>query len=237
MLSALRCSVKEVFMRRMCMLPFLLMIACAVTLVAAGDKNTGDTSSPSKSEHRDIFRGGRVTPDEMATIAQTFCADGYAVTQSRVVVPNDGSALFVVGVLTTKSGRQYNFGDILPPGEVIVSGMAWVMPRGPDAFMDYDGYNGVLEVAAGEMVVVGDVLDTSADGGTPASTGPQTCTVTCGTSAYYACCSYRPDGYPTCHCKKQTENASCASGGPGASQCSLSQSPPGSSQPGNKPQN
>lgn len=207
------------------------LVLLVLGLVAFITTSTSTASTNGKVEDRDLrtlLWATSVSPEEMATIGLTFNVAEYIVVPAPLYV-NDAGLLTVIGRLTTVSGRVYTFPDMVPMGEEIVSGLIWNRGHTDVEFIMGGSQPEVLKLGAGNMVVVGSFVDvsTSADGN-PSSAGPQTCQVTCGNSAYFACCNFNSSGiYPVCKCVlgSQASSASCSAGGPGASSCSITQSP------------
>lgn len=203
------------------MLGLVALITTSTSTAFANDK-VGDR------DLRTLLGAASVSPEEMATVGLAFNATEYIVTSTPLYV-NDGNCLIVIGRLTTVSGHVYTFPDIVPMGEEIVSGLVWNRGHIDAEFIMGGSQPEVLTLGVGDMVAVGSFVDVSASAeGNPSSTGPQTCQVTCGNSAYFACCNFNQSGiYPVCKCvsSSQANNTSCSAGGPGASACSITQTP------------
>ena len=214
-----------------CMLAVCCFMALffSTNLVSAHDTTAKEVLGREFGDERSfdqLITASELTPDEMATIAATFGAEAYFVTEVPVTVLS-GTKLFIIGHVTMDSGDEYGFGDTVLPGETINKGLIWNRSDEP-AESAFSGFpNDPISIASGDMMVVGPFLVVSDGSGIPPSGGPQTCSVTCG-SGYFACCSFQVGLYPTCQClQNSTQNPNCtAGGGPGASQCSASQSPP-----------
>lgn len=205
-------------------MPFMMAAEKRVTSPPPGD------GAPS----HEVMQQDKLTPGELASWGEAFNAPYYVVTNQPLQVTEGCSKLFAVRSVSTLSGMHFVTGERIPVGEVIVSGIA-LNESWEDAGLLYAQYpdpDDAVTLISGSMVAV----NALADGlNQPASAGPEHCSVTCGNSAFFACCNWGPNGFPTCKCVQgSNSNTNCAAGGPGASGCELTQSPPPAQTPGNK---
>ncbi|MGD9631459.1 MAG: hypothetical protein AB7V18_19645 [Pyrinomonadaceae bacterium] len=145
--------------------------------------------------HTDIPEIGRA-----AKIAQEYGIEEYIVVQEPVTLwvgdLINPETKETVAIDESLDGVYINDGDV----------PAWLQTESGN----------MISVRPGGMVLTefDRVVDGSGGGG-------KTCNVTCGTG-YYACCNTGGNA-PTCLCVQNTQVRQCQAGGPGSTNCSVSQ--------------